>query len=289
MTDHSGCRTNLETGVCADSHCAYCGKQTSNACPCWSSQSAGTFTLSLGAVTSDAIPINASSEQINAARNALLEAYDDVHHDEKEAHHMMFVCYTETNDHEGETWTFWLQLEGNEENLGHLERILDEVNSELIDPEYELFGYDVLPEEHVDVLVQYGGEGYMSMHNKVVGRMTPIDSYSTPELYKGGITKLFKTFAPDHVPLRRGDRFGLEHIAMLQAQGFAGEVVDSPAGYTATFTGPDTDGRVLVITADHGSIIETMSINTNGGEGLEFRDYDSISLTPLPTTTEKVN
>lgn len=36
--DHSGCRMNIQTGECFGSHCGYCGKPTSNVCPCWANR-----------------------------------------------------------------------------------------------------------------------------------------------------------------------------------------------------------------------------------------------------------
>lgn len=103
-----------------------------------------------------------------------------------------FVQFTETNDHEGETWTFWLQRDGNEEALNWLSDFLTAVNAEVLDPEYQLFLDKVIPEEHVDVLTKWGGENYMPLHNKVVGRMVIADFFAPDDLYKGDITKLFE-------------------------------------------------------------------------------------------------
>lgn len=106
---------------------------------------------------------------------------------------MRFVRFVENNEHEGETWTFWLQVDGNEAALADLWNFLiDQEESEPI--EYELFDfeYKTLSEHDVDVLVEYGGEGYMGLHNKVTG----VFNYQEPsedlrELYKGGIRKYF--------------------------------------------------------------------------------------------------
>lgn len=80
---------------------------------------------------------------------------------------------------------------------------------------------------------------------------------------------------PAYVPLRSGDRFGTEHNDMLEGQGFVGEGSDIPDGMAYTYTAPDTDGRVLVITVDRDNLIQTMTVN---GEPISL-----ISLTPLPT------
>ncbi|MFC9874839.1 hypothetical protein [Nocardia salmonicida] len=102
-----------------------------------------------------------------------------------------FARYTETNDHEGETWTFWLQREGNEEPLRWLADFLANANAEELDPEHELFLDDVLPEEHVDVLAKWGGEAYFPLHNKVIGSMSIPEKFSPGDLYKGDVAELF--------------------------------------------------------------------------------------------------
>lgn len=102
-----------------------------------------------------------------------------------------FVRYTERNDHEGETWTFWLQSDGNEKPLRWLADFLTDVNAEELDPEHELFLDDVLPEDHVDVLARWGGEAYMPLHNKVIGTMTIPEKFAPGDLYKGDVAELF--------------------------------------------------------------------------------------------------
>lgn len=104
---------------------------------------------------------------------------------------MQFMRYTETNDHEGETWTFWLQVDGNEEPLRWLADFLTVINAETLDPEYELFVDDVVPEEHVDVLVKWGGQEYMPLHNKVIGPMSIPNRFAPDDLYKGRVESLF--------------------------------------------------------------------------------------------------
>lgn len=69
----------------------------------------------------------------------------------------MFMRFTETNDHEGETWTFWLQIAGNREAL----------------------------------LTKWGGQGYMNYHTKVTGTLTIPTDFAPDHLYKGDIAKLF--------------------------------------------------------------------------------------------------
>lgn len=106
---------------------------------------------------------------------------------------MNFVKFTEHNDHEGEDWHFWLQLDGNETQLGALA-----LNLNTFDDDGESFELDLtpVPESDVDVLVKHGGQGYMNYQNKVTGTFTcpKIEEYSDifDNFYKGDITRSFK-------------------------------------------------------------------------------------------------
>lgn len=102
-----------------------------------------------------------------------------------------FMRYTEYNDHEGETWTFWLQVDGNEDALGWLNQFLETINADDMDPAYQVFADQVIPEEHVDVLTTWGGEGYMALHNKVTGKLDIPADFAPDDLYKGRIEGLF--------------------------------------------------------------------------------------------------
>lgn len=120
---------------------------------------------------------------------------------------MNFVKLTETNDNEGESWNFWLQLDGNEDQIDHLARIIELANSAGFDEEYTLDETPV-PEEEVDILVKHTGQGYMDYENKVTGKLAlpafddklfdyedEIDDgvfeWQNDHLYKGGIERLF--------------------------------------------------------------------------------------------------
>lgn len=114
----------------------------------------------------------------------------------------LFVKFTEINDHEGETWVFFLELSGNQVYLGALATLIDDVQNENGgNIEFELDLVNLVEEDAVDVLVKYSPEGYMPTFNKVVGRMKLpsrselVEEYEHgPEfngLYKGGIVKLF--------------------------------------------------------------------------------------------------
>lgn len=106
-----------------------------------------------------------------------------------------FVQYTEENDHEGETWHFWLQVDGNEEQLAKLRGLLAaESEDGELDLDYTLTE-NVEPESVVDKLVQYADMGYMRTHTKVLGSLTcPADlGEDGDELYKGRIADHFTT------------------------------------------------------------------------------------------------
>lgn len=123
--------------------------------------------------------------------------------DEQGTQPMRFVRFNETNEHEGETWTFWLQVNGNEGQLDKLWNLLIDANKNPDDDDepYEEFAYDLsdraeetLSEYDVDILVKHAaGNGYMPAHNKVTGKLTCPDSLGdgADDLYKGKIRKLF--------------------------------------------------------------------------------------------------
>lgn len=116
---------------------------------------------------------------------------------------MKFVKFTEHNDHEGESWNFWLQLDGNEAQLKELQAWLG-----TFDNDGEQYEIDMTPvdEFEVDVLVKYSEEGYMDEQNKVVGTFKcPEVKYKDQEpdlvegwdwlndnFYKGDIARHFK-------------------------------------------------------------------------------------------------
>jgi hypothetical protein len=98
-----------------------------------------------------------------------------------------FVRFQEENDWEGETWNFWLPLDGNEDELLKLAALI--AGRE----EYRL-GEQGEPEAIVDKLIQYGESGYFAQHNKSTGRLTcPTD---IEKLYKGGVRDCFGPAQP---------------------------------------------------------------------------------------------
>lgn len=110
-----------------------------------------------------------------------------------------FVRFIECNDHEGETWNFWLQLTGNEREIGKLELLLREAQEAApFDLDYRLTT-SIEPEPVVDKLVEYADESgaYMAAHKKVVGVFRCPDSLGEDlnDLYKGGLRDHFTAVA----------------------------------------------------------------------------------------------
>lgn len=105
-----------------------------------------------------------------------------------------FAKFEENNDHEGETWIFWLQIEGNEDELERLGAALAEQQDE--DPNWSLDPEIVLVEHDVEVLEAFAGQGYLNLHTKVTGVLRVPDGFVVDKLYKGGVEELFTKVAP---------------------------------------------------------------------------------------------
>lgn len=107
---------------------------------------------------------------------------------------MRFVPFTENNEHEGETWTFWLQLEGNVEELAWLKECVSKGQDDNYDYPYDLDLNTAEDEMIVDKLVEHGHMGYMNSHHKVKGLCTFPESLIVDDgpLYKGGVEDFFK-------------------------------------------------------------------------------------------------
>ena len=102
---------------------------------------------------------------------------------------MRFVPLIENNEHEGETWYHWLQIDGNWDELVELKSILwayDEMESYLLDLDC------MESEEVVDKLCLYSVGTYMSTHNKVTGRLFLPEGFEADDCYKGRIEEYFK-------------------------------------------------------------------------------------------------
>lgn len=106
-----------------------------------------------------------------------------------------FVPLIEHNDHEGESWTQWLQVEGNEEELVRLVEFLFKWDDALGDT-YQLDMNDRESEDVVDRMCNRAKIGYNYSDSKVIGKLN-LPEYDSSEafhddFYKGGIERHFK-------------------------------------------------------------------------------------------------
>ncbi len=105
---------------------------------------------------------------------------------------MQFIKFTERNNWEGEIWRFYLQVDGNEEQITKLRKLLAAYD---VKPALSYSLDDkVLDEATVDALVDNSDDdGYMPAHNKVIGRFECPDDLGerADELYKGSSEEFF--------------------------------------------------------------------------------------------------
>jgi len=95
-----------------------------------------------------------------------------------------FIRFTENNDWEGESWNFYIPVEGNEIEI---ERLRDLINTQDDEMCFEMNEDTFLTEEEVDILVDNATHGYFPSDNK-------LDEIRCPEdlegLYKGGLLSI---------------------------------------------------------------------------------------------------
>lgn len=103
---------------------------------------------------------------------------------------MKFTQMIETNEHEGESWCFWLQLDGNEEAIDWLIGLIEDEDKE---EEYCFTGVEAEYYE-VCILEEKGnfGYNYMSQHHKVEGKLIFPEDFEVDDIYKGSIDEFFK-------------------------------------------------------------------------------------------------
>jgi hypothetical protein len=101
-----------------------------------------------------------------------------------------FTQMLEHNEHEGETWSFWLQVDGNESVLGEL---VDLIEAEGEEDVYEFTDVTIY-EWELDILMSYGnfGYGYMNQHHKVAGIITIDNDFEINDIHKGKISDFFE-------------------------------------------------------------------------------------------------
>lgn len=107
---------------------------------------------------------------------------------------LTFVPLVENNEHEGETWSQWLQVEGNEVELEYLYTVLFELDE--FDLPYTLDLNDRESEEVVDRMVARADCGYGLSDSKLTGNLVMPEIKTIEQLddvlYKGQIEKHFK-------------------------------------------------------------------------------------------------
>lgn len=108
-----------------------------------------------------------------------------------------FVKLTENNEHEGETWHFYIPYEGNEEAIAQLFEAIALLDQD-VDEEHSL-DMTPIPEVEVDILVKHADTGYMANHNKLTGVLTLPENFDermadedSDPLYKGQIKEYMK-------------------------------------------------------------------------------------------------
>lgn len=101
----------------------------------------------------------------------------------------MCVCFSEHNEHEAETWNFYIDKEGNEEAIKRMQAKL--AKHKLLD-RYE-FGDDI-PLREVKILVKHSRSGYTRFERHLPGRLNLGDDFDEWDeeqlddcLYKCGI------------------------------------------------------------------------------------------------------
>lgn len=94
----------------------------------------------------------------------------------------LFAKFTEYNEWEGETWHYFLPVDGNQSGLAKLERILGQYDPS--QEHFELNLTDLVPEWEVDVLVKHTDVFYRPVYTKVTGRIR--DFYAEEILYQPG-------------------------------------------------------------------------------------------------------
>lgn len=106
---------------------------------------------------------------------------------------LLFVRLRERNENEGETYDYWLQVNGNEDALAELAEVLDDDFFEDTNLRLE----PQRPEHEVDLLVEETQSGYMDLTQKFTGRLEWPHAQMSMEdwseaIYKGSIEDCFK-------------------------------------------------------------------------------------------------
>lgn len=78
---------------------------------------------------------------------------------------MNYIKLTERNEHEGETWRFYIPIMYNEKAIFLLKGFIDSTDEE----EWYELDETPIPEAEVDILVKHSGGDYMKDQNKLEG------------------------------------------------------------------------------------------------------------------------
>lgn len=98
---------------------------------------------------------------------------------------MKYYRLKEINDWEGETWNFYIPVEGNQKEIEKLKKHLVEDTYILDKKLYE--------EKDVDFLCENEDNcGYMNQHNKLAGKLKVPKKMNDDLLYKGGVKKFME-------------------------------------------------------------------------------------------------
>ena len=119
-----------------------------------------------------------------------------------------YAKFTEHNEWEGETWHFWIPINGNATALETLDAAIDArnaVNAEASDKSPFELDLTPVPEAEVDAVIKRTADdcGYMMPHTKLAGslvispevlaRLESGDPEGEDEFYKGGIRDFMVT------------------------------------------------------------------------------------------------
>jgi hypothetical protein len=111
----------------------------------------------------------------------------------------MFQELIEENDWEGETWSFWIPVKGNEDEIERLTTLLKDFD----DNGYSMG--DTATASEINVLIKHSKDecSYMERHNKLEGLLRLPDKPGAEiveSLYKGGVCDMMKKPAKKRSP-----------------------------------------------------------------------------------------
>jgi phosphodiesterase/alkaline phosphatase D-like protein len=139
--------------------------------------------------------------RLSCAEAALLRDFLTVAKDRRITIQPERNCYyrfDEYNDHEGETWSFFIPVRNNKTLVSSLKKLLKAAESIGDDNGFSISD-EILTEAEVDTLVKYGDCGYMDRYNKLTGvlDLSALEAAESSEefvdlLYKGGIQDMMQ-------------------------------------------------------------------------------------------------